>query len=229
MTTITERLDSAMLRVAEAAQKCGRNSNDITLLAVSKTKPLDAIQEAVIAGQRHFGENYPQEAVEKVQALADPEVDWHFIGPIQSNKTRGIAENFCWVHSVDRYKIAKRLNDQRPEHMPPIQICIQINIDDEETKAGIKAGELMALAREIDALPRLTLRGLMAIPQHSGDIVRQQQSFAAMQQLFIELKQEFPQADTLSMGMSGDLETAIKYGATIVRVGTAIFGAREKK
>lgn len=229
MITITERLKSATHRVAKAAEKCGRDPKEITLLAVSKTKPLDAIREAADAGQLCFGENYPQEGADKVATLNDPLLQWHFIGPLQSNKTRMVAENFYWVHSLDRYKIAKRLNEQRPDALPPLQVCIQINIDEEESKSGIKPQELMALAHQIAALPKLQLRGLMAIPRHSDNISRQRQSFAAMQRLFNALQQEFPHVDTLSMGMSGDLESAIEYGATIVRVGTAIFGAREKK
>ena len=218
-----------MQSIAEAAQNCGRDPGEITLLAVSKTKPLSMIKEAMEAGQYSFGENYPQEATEKALELNDPKVDWHFIGPLQSNKSRMIAENFCWVHSVDRYKIAKRLNDQRPEGLPPIQICIQVNVDNEQSKSGVAPAEMLALAREIAELPRLQLRGLMAIPQHSDDEARQRQSFAAMQQLFESLRREFSEVDTLSMGMSGDLAIAIEYGATMVRIGTAIFGARDKK
>lgn len=219
---LPERLQKVRSDIIKAAEACRRNPQEITLLAVSKTKPVEAITRAYDEGQRHFGENYLQEAREKQQALASLDIIWHFIGPIQSNKTREIAEHFDWVHSVDRLKIARRLNDQRPAHLPPLNICVQVNIDQEATKAGITLTELPALVAELTSLPRLRLRGLMAIPEFKNTVEEQLSSFQPLAQA----KERFPQMDTLSMGMSADLTAAIAAGSTLVRIGTGIFGER---
>jgi len=230
MKTIAERLKSALQTLHHSAQQVNRSDDDVTLLAVSKTKPVSHIQQAYAAGQRLFGENYVQEGIEKIQQLQDlTDICWHFIGPLQSNKTKLVAEHFDWVQTVDRLKIAKRLNEQRPEHLPTLQICIQLNIEQEQTKSGIDSQELLLLAEQIQTLPRLTLRGLMAIPQKTDDIGQQQQTFAQLQALFQQLKALYPQVDTLSMGMSADADMAIANGSTMVRLGTAIFGARATK
>ena len=199
----------------------------VLVLAVSKTQPPEAIRAAHAQGLNHFGENYVQEALDKMAVLHDLPLTWHFIGPIQSNKTRPIAEHFQWVHSLEREKVARRLNDQRPEDQSPLQVCIQVNISGETSKSGIEPAQLQNLARTIDALPRLRLRGLMAVPAATGDRAEQHRAFAAMRALFERLRTEFPEVDTLSMGMSSDLEAAIAEGATLVRVGTAIFGPRD--
>ncbi|MBY5992622.1 YggS family pyridoxal phosphate-dependent enzyme [Ferrimonas balearica] len=227
MSTIAERLFEAQARIAAAAQNSGRSAQAITLLAVSKTKPASDIREAYLAGARHFGENYLQEGVEKITELADLAIHWHFIGPLQSNKTRPVAERFDWVHSVDRLKIARRLSEQRPEGLTPLNVCLQVNISGEASKSGVPPAELAALAQGVSALPGLTLRGLMAIPAPEADVVRQRQALAQMKQLFDDLKVQHPQMDTLSMGMSGDLEAAVAEGSTMVRIGTAIFGTRK--
>jgi pyridoxal phosphate enzyme (YggS family) len=207
-----------------------QNPNDITLLAVSKGQTADAIQSAYKLGQRHFGENYLQEALEKQEQLSElSDICWHFIGPIQSNKTRKVAENFDWVHTVDRIKVAEGLNTARSEHLSPLNVCLQVNIDEEESKSGVSTCEVEALAHAIAKLPNLRLRGLMAIPQKDQSEEKQRASFASVAQLLSELKNSSPQLatlDTLSMGMSADLEAAIAEGATIIRVGTAIFGPR---
>ncbi len=194
------------------------------LLAVSKKHGAQSIKEAFKCGQRHFGENYVQEALEKISTLQSLDIVWHFIGPIQSNKTKLIAENFSWVHSVDRLKIAQRLSDQRPRGFPPLHICVQINIDAEESKSGIKADEIQSFAQSLAKLPNITLRGLMTIPLAGNS----EAAFTQMKALFTDLQQsgDYPNLDTLSMGMSADLEIAIANGATIVRVGTDIFGTR---
>lgn len=203
------------------------------LLAVSKTKPASDLREAANAGQLAFGENYLQEALEKIEALSDiPDIEWHFIGPIQSNKTRSIAEHFHWTHSVDRLKIAQRLNDQRPNNLPPLNICLQVNVDNEESKSGCRLDELPELAAAIHQLPRLKLRGLMAIPDPGQPEEDLRASFQALANALDKLKQQndLPDTlslDTLSMGMSGDLELAIAEGATMVRIGTALFGVRD--
>ncbi|MED5523490.1 YggS family pyridoxal phosphate-dependent enzyme [Gallaecimonas pentaromativorans] len=229
MTTIAERLHDAAARIAKAATVSGRNPDAISLLAVSKRKPLEDVVAALAAGQLAFGENYVQEGVEKIQALsaAHPghKAQWHLIGPLQSNKTALVAEHFDWVQSLDRAKIAKRLDEQRPAHLKPIQICIQVNISGEQSKSGVSPDEVLALAAAISALPKLTLRGLMAIGSDAGPDT-QHREFHAMKTLFDELKGRYPQVDTLSMGMSGDLEIAIMEGTTMVRLGTALFGAR---
>ncbi|WP_333985016.1 YggS family pyridoxal phosphate-dependent enzyme [Ectopseudomonas khazarica] len=224
MSTIAENIAKVGARIREAAQASQRNLQDIGLLAVSKTKPADAVREAHAAGLRDFGENYLQEALEKQAALSDLPLIWHFIGPIQSNKTRPIAEHFDWVHSVDRLKIAQRLSDQRPAHLPALNICLQVNVSLEASKSGCSPEELPELARAISALPNLRLRGLMAIPEASDDIAAQHAAFARLRQLRDDLALNL---DTLSMGMSHDLEAAIAEGATWVRIGTALFGARD--
>lgn len=201
----------------------------VSLLAVSKTKPIEDIVCLAEAGQKSFGENYLQEALEKITAR--PDLDWHFIGPIQSNKTKPIAENFNWVHSVDRLKIAQRLSNQRPTHLPPLKILLEINVDAEESKSGFTPDEVISVAAEIAELPNLALKGLMAIPAHHATLETQRQPFRKMHELLETLQQQLPEQnlDTLSMGMSADLEAAILEGATIVRIGTDIFGAREVK
>ena len=224
MSTIAENIAKVGARIREAAQASQRNFADIGLLAVSKTKPAEAIREAHAAGLRDFGENYLQEALEKQTLLADLPLIWHFIGPIQSNKTRPIAEHFDWVHSVDRLKIAQRLSEQRPAHLPALNICLQVNVSGEQSKSGCSPEELTALARAVVALPNLRLRGLMAIPEPTDDVAAQHAAFARLRQLRDELALNL---DTLSMGMSHDLEAAIAEGATWVRIGTALFGARD--
>ena len=223
---IADNLASVHTRIASAAHACGRDPGDIRLLAVSKMQSPQRVLEAAIAGQRDFGENYLQEALDKQIAVANPALIWHFIGPIQSNKTRAIAEHFAWVHSVDRIKIAQRLSDQRPIHLPALNICIEINISGEASKSGIAPPALPAFARQVAGLPRLKLRGLMAIPAPSVDVQQQRRTFARVRELFETLNQQGLALDTLSMGMSDDMEAAIAEGATIVRIGTAIFGAR---
>ncbi|MCF1427380.1 MAG: YggS family pyridoxal phosphate-dependent enzyme [Shewanella sp.] len=229
MKTIADRLATAQQRIVLAAQKCARPTNDIQLLAVSKTKPSSQIIEAYHAGQRAFGENYVQEGQQKILELKPnfPDIEWHFIGPLQSNKSRIVAEHFDWIHTVSRGKIAKRLSEQRPLHMSPLNVCIQINISHEDSKSGTDPEHMLALAREINALPGLTLRGLMAIPTDTDDVAQQNREFAALKACFDELRQAFPAVDTLSLGMSGDLEQAIAHGSTMVRIGSAIFGARD--
>ena len=224
MSTIAENIAKVGARIREAAQASQRNFSDIGLLAVSKTKPAEDIREAHAAGLRDFGENYLQEALEKQAALTDLPLIWHFIGPIQSNKTRPIAEHFDWVHSVDRLKIAQRLSDQRPAHLAPLNICLQVNVSGEDSKSGCSPVELPELARAVSAMPNLKLRGLMAIPEPTDDIAAQHAAFARLRQLRDDLDL---QLDTLSMGMSHDLEAAIAEGATWVRIGTALFGARD--
>ena len=217
-------------------EKYQRPANSVQLLAVSKTKPIEDINSAYASGQRHFGENYLQEALGKIEELkTEPSnseksnLHWHFIGPIQKNKTRAITENFHWVHSVDRLVIAQRLNDQRPSFLPPLQVCIQVNIDNEASKAGVVSGDIQSLAEKLLKLKHIKLRGLMAIPQASNDIQIQRKPFANLRRQLEQLNQNGFELDTLSMGMSGDLEAAIAEGATIVRVGTAIFGKRPTK
>jgi len=201
----------------------------VTLVAVSKTHPPEAIRAAAAAGQRDFGENYVQEAQAKMQALADLPLAWHFIGPIQSNKTRAIAETFQWVHSVDREKVAARLSDARPANLPPLNVCIEVNVSGEATKSGVAPEALAALAKRVAALPRLALRGLMAIPEPTPDAELQRKRFREVRVLKDKLAGEGIALDTLSMGMSADLEAAVAEGATMVRVGTAIFGERRTK
>jgi pyridoxal phosphate enzyme (YggS family) len=227
MTTIAARLQAVHDRITHAAQAAGRRADDITLIAVSKTVPAERIAEAHGCGQRAFGENYVQEALAKMAALRDAPLEWHYIGPIQSNKTRSIAEHFHWVHSIDRLKIAERLAAARPAHMPRLDVCIQLNVSGESTKGGVSPGEEIALARAISALPQLRLRGLMAIPEPTDDIALQRRRYASVRIACDRLVAAGFPLDTLSVGMSDDLEAAIAEGATMVRVGTAIFGARK--
>jgi len=228
MDTIGANLQAVKTRIANAAKRCGRDATDIELLAVSKTFGTDALRAAHAAGQRAFGENYVQEAVDKISALQEPDLIWHFIGPIQSNKTRQIAEHFDWVHSIERAIIAERLSAARPAAAAPLQVCIQVNIGDEDSKSGVAPGAVAELARHVASLPRLALRGLMTIPPASDDVAVQRGYFAQLRRLKDELAANGLALDTLSMGMSADLEAAIAEGATIVRIGTAIFGARQK-
>ncbi|UVL83662.1 YggS family pyridoxal phosphate-dependent enzyme [Pseudomonas sp. B21-028] len=224
MSTIADNIAQVRSRIRAAEQAAHRAADSVQLLAVSKTKPAQALREAHAAGLRDFGENYLQEALGKQAELTDLPLIWHFIGPIQSNKTRAIAEHFDWVHSVDRLKIAQRLSEQRPEGLPPLNICIQVNVSGEASKSGCAPEDLPALADAIGALPRLTLRGLMAIPEPTEERAAQDAAFAAVQRLQASLALPL---DTLSMGMSHDLESAIAQGATWVRIGTALFGARD--
>ncbi|AKM89037.1 YggS family pyridoxal phosphate-dependent enzyme [Enterobacter ludwigii] len=230
MNDIAHNLAQVRDKISAAATRCGRASEEITLLAVSKTKPASAIADAIAAGQHAFGENYVQEGVDKIrffQEQGKTDLQWHFIGPLQSNKSRLVAEHFDWCHTIDRLRIASRLNDQRPEALPPLNVLIQVNISDENSKSGIALEELDALAADVAALPRLTLRGLMAIPAPESSYERQ---FAVAQQMavaFEALKGRYETVDTLSLGMSDDMEAAIAAGSTMVRIGTAIFGARD--
>ena len=224
MSTIANNIAKVAARIREAAQAAARNPDQVHLLAVSKTQPAAAIRQACQAGLHDFGENYLQEALEKQADLADLPLTWHFIGPIQSNKTKSIAEHFDWVHSVDRLKIAQRLSDQRPESLPPLNICLQVNVSGEASKSGCEPQDVPQLAQAIAALPRLRLRGLMAIPEPTDDPTEQRAAFARLRHLQAELQMDL---DTLSMGMSQDLEAAIAEGATWVRIGTALFGARD--
>jgi pyridoxal phosphate enzyme (YggS family) len=228
MSTIADNIALVQTRIHAAALAAQRDESSVHLLAVSKTKPAEALREAYVAGIRDFGENYLQEALGKQLELADLPLSWHFIGPIQSNKTRAIAENFAWVHSVDRLKIAQRLSEQRPAELPPLNICIQVNVSGEASKSGCTPTDLPALASAISALPRLNLRGLMAIPEPTEDRAEQDAAFTAVRDLNKSLQTSLNlPLDTLSMGMSHDLESAIAQGATWVRVGTALFGARD--
>lgn len=224
---IGERLQAVRARIAQAALACGRNPAEIRLLAVSKSFPAADLRSAQAAGQDCFGESYLNEALPKIAALTDPPPEWHYIGPLQSNKTRRIAELFDWVHSVDRPKLAQRLNEQRPAALPPLNVCLQVNISGETSKAGLPAEQIGTVARAVAALARLRLRGLMAIPAPTEDVAEQRAAFRRLRLLFDEVNALGLQLDTLSMGMSDDLEAAIAEGATIVRVGSAIFGARE--
>jgi pyridoxal phosphate enzyme (YggS family) len=226
MTTIASNLQAVRAAMRDAALAAGRHAEDIGLLAVSKTFPAEAIREAYETGQRRFAESYVQEALHKMEALHDLSIEWHYIGPIQSNKTRPIAEHFAWVHSIDRLKIAERLSAQRPADMPPLQVCIEVNISGEASKSGVPPDEVAAMAQTVAALPNLKLRGLMAIPAPTEDVAEQRAAFARLRGIFEQLNKRGLQLDTLSMGMSHDFESAIREGATVVRVGTAIFGAR---
>ena len=224
MSTIADNLSTLATRIHSAATASGRDPASVHLLAVSKTKPSEAVREAFAAGVRDVGENYLQEALSKQAELTDLPLTWHFIGPIQSNKTRAIAEHFDWVHSVDRLKIAQRLSEQRPDHLPPLNLCLQVNVSGEDSKSGCTPEELPTLAQAIAALPKLRLRGLMAIPEPTDDRAAQDAAFARVRELQDSLGLDL---DTLSMGMSHDLESAIAQGATWVRIGTALFGARD--
>lgn len=225
MAVIAENLQATLSQIA-AAQKA--DNQTVTLIAVTKSQHIDYIKESIKAGQRIFGENYVQEAVDKIKALQDYDLEWHFIGPIQSNKTKPIAEHFDWVQSVDRLKIAERLNDARPADRPRLNICLQVNVSGEASKSGVTPDEVAELARQVASLPRLHLRGLMAIPEAIHDEAEQRKAFRVMKNLFEQLKQQGYALDTLSMGMSGDFKAAIAEGATHVRVGSALFGERKK-
>lgn len=232
MSTIAQNLQAVTNTIVASAQACGRDPDGVQLLAVSKTFGPEAVMEAVQAGQRAFGENYLQEGLDKILALTactptpDQTLEWHFIGPIQSNKTRPIAEHFDWVHTVEREKIAARLSEQRPPALAPLNICLQVNISGEASKSGVAPAELKALAQAVAALPRLRLRGLMAIPEPVDDVAQQRAAFRQLRELYEGLRAAGLALDTLSMGMSADMQAAIAEGATIVRVGSAIFGSR---
>jgi len=223
---VASNLATVTARVRAAEREAGRPQGSVNLLAVSKTKPISHIEAAVAAGQRAFGENYAQEAVDKAMALASLQLEWHFIGPVQSNKTRSLASHMDWVHTVDREKIARRLSEQRPAHLGPLNVCLQVNISGENTKAGLQPNQLKELAGIVSVLPNLRLRGLMAIPAPAISEDGRREPHKALAQLFMQLQEQHPGIDTLSMGMSGDLEAAITEGATIVRIGTDIFGPR---
>jgi pyridoxal phosphate enzyme (YggS family) len=231
MSIIAGNLQAVEATITDAVKASERTRSDVQLLAVSKTFPAQAVLDAMAAGQLAFGENYLQEALDKIasvaQAQPDAAVEWHFIGPIQSNKTRPIAASFAWVHTVERLKIAQRLSEQRPPELGPLNICLQVNISGEASKSGASPEELPALAREVAQLPNLRLRGLMAIPEPTTDVAEQRAAFARVRALFDALRADGLEMDTLSMGMSGDLAPAIAEGATIVRVGSAIFGKRD--
>ena len=225
MSTIAERLTQVRLRTAQAAMAAGRDPASIRLLAVSKTRPVTDLEAALAAGQTTFGESYLQDALPKIAAIGE-RAEWHFIGPIQSNKTRQIAGHFAWVHSVDRLKIAQRLSEQRPRQLPPLNVCLQVNTSGESTKGGVSPEETETLATAVATLPHLRLRGLMTIPAHTQDVRQQHQPFALLRRLQEQLNANGFELDTLSMGMSNDLEAAIAEGANLVRIGTAIFGPR---
>lgn len=229
--SISTNLQQVSQALAGFAQEAGRNPQDIVLLAVSKTFGADAVIAAAQAGQRAFGENYVQEAVDKIAAVREAApglaLEWHFIGPLQSNKTKPVAEHFDWVHAVDREKIAQRLSDQRPSNLPPLNICLQVNVSGEASKSGVAPADLPALAQAVVALPNLRLRGLMAIPEPAATLAAQREPFAQLRKLQEQLRAEGIETDTLSMGMSADMQAAILEGASIVRIGTAIFGKRE--
>lgn len=230
MNNIAEQLSLAYHKIDENCQLLSRQTDTVQLIAVSKTKPLADIRCAFAAGHRHFAENYPQELAEKARDATDlAGLIWHFIGPLQSNKTKLVAEHAHWVHSIDRIKIAQRLSEQRPKYMPVLNVLIQINISDEGSKSGIAPATMLQLAEQIAALPQLCLKGLMAIPAPGKPEIEQQQAFAAMQALSASLQQHYPSATELSMGMSDDWPLALRYGATMIRLGTAIFGARDYK
>jgi pyridoxal phosphate enzyme (YggS family) len=228
MQNLSETLQKISTNIINASKVYKRKANNVQLLAVSKRHPEHAIREAYACGQRAFGENYAQELLEKAEALQDLAIEWHFIGPLQSNKTRSIATVADWVHTVDRLKIARRLSDQRPTHLPPLCICLQVNISEEASKSGVFPKELPALAQKVTSLPNIKLRGLMAIPKAETDFNKQCEIFAKLRRLQENLiKEGMTELDTLSMGMSADMSAAIAEGATIVRIGTAIFGIRE--
>lgn len=227
MENISTRLEQVQQRIRQAETRFGRATNCVSLLAVSKSWPAQALLDAAAAGQRAFGENYLQEALAKIAAINNSALEWHYIGTIQSNKCRDIATHFDWVHSVDRLKIARRLSEQRPDELPPLNICLQVNISNETSKSGITIAEVLAVAQAVATLPRLRLRGLMAIPQAAADFEQQRRMFRQLHTLQTELISNGIALDTLSMGMSDDLEAAIAEGATLVRVGSAIFGPRD--
>ena len=231
MNTVQDNLLNIKNEIKKIAKECGRDPNTIQLIAVSKTKPVEQIMEAINAGQLAFGENYVQEGIEKIQYfkknMPNNDLIWHFIGPLQSNKSKLVAEHFDWMHTIDRFKIAQRLSDQRPNHMAKLNVLIQVNISQEASKSGVKPEEVADLVKQIVTLPNLNLRGLMAIPEIENDYDKQLNVFTKMQQLLQSLQKDYPFMDTLSMGMSGDMQAAIVAGSTMVRIGTAIFGARQ--
>jgi PLP dependent protein len=226
---VARHLDEVRQRIAKAAADASRDASTVTLLAVSKTFPAEDVRAAFNSGQRAFGENYVQEAVAKIAELADlrSQIEWHFIGPLQSNKTKVVAENFDWVHSVDRLKIAERLSDQRGDNMAALNVCLQVNVSGEASKSGVTPDEALTLARAVAALPHLRLRGLMAIPEPAGTLDEQRAPHRRLREIMDTLRADGLELDTLSMGMSADIEAAILEGATLVRIGTAIFGARD--
>ena len=226
---IKTQLQKVRNRLRAAERATGRTAGSVGLVAVSKTRPVDDLLSAYEEGQRDFGENYLQEALEKIAALPAADIIWHFIGPLQSNKTRAIAEQFDWVHSVDRLKLARRLSEQRPPEKPPLNLCLQVNISGEASKSGVNLRDLPQLAQAVDALPGIKLRGLMAIPAPSDDPQVQREPFRALHHALEQLRSDGLELDTLSMGMTDDLEAAVAEGATLVRIGTAIFGPRAKK
>ncbi len=226
--SVASALEKVRQDISIFEQRYARTPGSVQLLAVSKRKPVSAIREAMSAGQRAFGENYVDEAVEKIVSINDSSLEWHFIGAIQSRKTASIAEHFHWAHGVDRHKVARRLSDQRAATSTPLNVCLQVNVDSEEGKAGVHFDEVRQLAADCAELPGIVVRGLMAIPAPRTALVEQRQVFARLRDCLDSLRAEYPSMDTLSMGMSGDLEAAIAEGATIVRVGTAIFGEREQ-
>ncbi|MCG8464888.1 MAG: YggS family pyridoxal phosphate-dependent enzyme [Xanthomonadales bacterium] len=223
---LKQQYEKVLSRLQHACQVAGRNQ-DVALLAVSKGHPATAVHALSALGQRAFGENYLQDALAKIEQLKSLDLEWHYIGGLQSNKTRAVAEHFSWVQSVDRLKIAQRLNDQRPKPLPPLQVLIQVNIDDEPQKSGVASADALSLAAAIDQLPRLNLRGIMGIPSADVEAATTQQSFFRLKALYDQLSATYDQIDTLSMGMSGDLETAVAAGSTMVRIGTDIFGPRQ--
>lgn len=227
MNNISFALAQIRQRISAAEQCYNRESGSVTLLAVSKTKPVADIQAAIENEQTHFAENYIQEAVDKIVNLNNARLVWHFIGSIQSNKARDIAQHFQWVHTIDRIKIARRLNDLRPDHLPPLNVCLQINISNEKSKSGVSPIAIKQLADDCSSLPNIRIKGLMAMPAQESDFEKQRASFRKLGQLFKELQTDFPELDTLSMGTTNDLEAAIAEGATMIRIGTAIFGARD--
>jgi pyridoxal phosphate enzyme (YggS family) len=228
MDTIATNLQAVKSRIAAAERAAGRHSGGMTLVAVSKAHTAAAVRECAEAGQRAFGENYVQESLDKIETLGELKLEWHFIGPIQSNKTRPIAEHFQWVHSIERERIAQRLDAARPATLPPLNVCLQVNVSGEASKSGVAPQEVTALAQALGALPRLKLRGLMAIPEPSTDSALRRRRFALLRELLNQLNAQGYAMDTLSMGMSDDLEDAIAEGATMARIGTAIFGARRE-
>ncbi|WP_430460537.1 YggS family pyridoxal phosphate-dependent enzyme [Thalassolituus sp. LLYu03] len=227
MSTLEQQYQNVLQRIAGACQQSGRTVDSVKLLAVSKTKPAAMVEAVYRLGQRSFGENYVQDGMDKITALQHlHDIEWHFIGPLQSNKSRVVAEHFHWVETVDREKIARRLSEQRPPHLPPLNVLVQVNISGEEQKSGILPEDTHAMAELVSTLPNLCLRGLMCIAEHTGDDERLAQQFRQMKDLQQAIQARYPQADTLSMGMSGDLELAVACGSTELRIGTDIFGAR---
>ncbi len=227
MTSVAKNLQLIRQQIQTFEQCYARDTGSVQLLAVSKKQPAEKLRDAFAAGQRDFGENYVQEALDKMQQLADLDCVWHFIGPVQSNKTRNIAEHFAWVHSVERSKIARRLSEQRPASLPDLNVCVQVNLSAEASKSGTSLAECEQLCAEVATLPRIRLRGLMAIPAPLTELAAQRACFHPLTQTFARLRAQYPGFDTLSMGMSGDFEAAIAEGSTMIRIGTALFGARD--